>query len=182
MTTERQQTIERLGSMISKIRIAMLTTLTDDGAFRSRPITTHGARFDGDLWFFTRIDSAKLDELGQHRRVGVSYASPAENIYVSLSGTARISMDRAKARELWDPSYHSWFPGGPTDPELALIKVVVELAEYWAAPTHTWPLSAGFVVMSPDRRSDPRFHARIVLRSATEHRATTGDRDERDDT
>ena len=182
MTTERQQTIERLGSMISKIRIAMLTTLTDDGAFRSRPITTHGARFDGDLWFFTRIESAKLDELEQHRRVGVSYASPAENIYVSLSGTARISMDRAKARELWDPSYHSWFPGGPTDPELALIKVVVELAEYWAAPTHTWPLSAGFVVMSPDRRSDPRFHARIVLRSATEHRATTGDRDERDDT
>ena len=104
MTTERKQTIERLGSMIRKIRIAMLTTLTDDGAFRSRPITTHGARFDGDLWFLTRIDSAKLDQLEQHRRVGVSYASPADNIYVSLSGTARISMDPAKARELWDPS------------------------------------------------------------------------------
>src|SRR5262245_34799711 len=103
MTTERQQTIERLGSMISTIRIAMLTTVTDDGAFRSRPITTHGARFDGDLWFFTRVDAAKLDQLGQHRRVGVSYASPADNIYVSLSGTARISMDPAKARELWDP-------------------------------------------------------------------------------
>jgi general stress protein 26 len=166
MTTERQQIIERLGEMIGKVRIAMLTTLTDDGEFRSRPITTHGARFDGDLWFLTRIDSAKVDELGQHRRVGVSYASPRDNIYVSLSGTARISMDGARARELWDPSYSTWFPGGPTDPELALIKVMVDVAEYWAAPTNTWPLSAGFVVMSPDRRSDPRFHARIVLRQA----------------
>jgi general stress protein 26 len=164
MTTEREQTIETLGAMMGKIRIAMLTTLTDDGQFRSRPITTHGARFDGDLWFLTRVDSGKLDELEQHHRVGLSYASPAENIYVSLSGTARISMDRAKARELWDPSYDAWFPGGPSDPTLALIKVVVELAEYWAAPAHTWPLSAGFVDMSAEHRNDPRFHARIVLR------------------
>jgi hypothetical protein len=26
-----------------------------------------------------------------------------------------------------------------------------------------WPLSAGFVVMSPDHRDNPEFHARIVL-------------------
>jgi hypothetical protein len=45
----------------------------------------------------------------------------------------------------------------------ALIKVTVELAEYWAAPALTWPLSAGFVVMAPEQRDDPRFHARIVL-------------------
>ena len=164
MTTEHGQTIERLATIIRKIRIAMLTTLTDDGAFRSRPITTHGARFDGDLWFLTRVDAAKLDELEQHPRVGVSYASPTDNTYVSLSGTARISLDRAKARELWDPSYAMWFPGGPTDPELALVKITIELAEYWAAPAHTWPLSAGFVVMSPEHRNDPAFHARVVLR------------------
>jgi general stress protein 26 len=166
MTAEREQTIETLGAMIGKIRIAMLTTLTEDGQFRSRPIITHGARFDGDLWFLTRVDSAKLDDLEQHCRVGISYASPADNAYVSLSGTARISMDRAKARELWDPGYDAWFPGGPADPALALVKVVVELAEYWAAPAHTWPLSAGFVVMSAEHRNDPRFHARIVLRRA----------------
>jgi general stress protein 26 len=50
----------------------MSTTLTDERVFRSRPITTHGARFDGDLWFLTRIDSAKLDQLEQHRRVGLT--------------------------------------------------------------------------------------------------------------
>lgn len=162
-TTERDQAVWKLAELIGKIRIAMLTTLTEEGAFRSRPITTHGARFDGDLWFLTRVDSSKVEEVRQRRRVGLTYAKPNENIYVSLSGTAQVLVDKRKAEELWDPSYHAWFPGGPSDPDLALIRVTVELAEYWAAPALTWPLSAGFVVMAPAQRDDPRFHARIVL-------------------
>jgi general stress protein 26 len=161
--TERDAAIEKLAELIHQIRIAMLTTLTEQGAFQSRPITTHGARFDGDLWFLTHVDSGKLGQVRQHRRVGLTYASPTNNTYVALSGTAEVVVDRAKAEELWDPSYQAWFPGGPSDPDLALIKVTVERAEYWAAPALTWPLSAGFVVMAADQRDDPRFHARIVL-------------------
>jgi hypothetical protein len=99
----------------------------------------------------------------QHRLVGLTYATPTDNTYVSLSGTAQVVVDQAKAEALRDPSYQAWFPGGPSDPDLALIKVTVELAEYWAAPALTWPLSAGSVVMAPDQRDDPRFHATIVL-------------------
>ncbi len=161
--TDRDTAIEKLAELIHQIRIAMLTTLTNEGAFRSRPITTHGARFDGDLWFLTRVDSAKLDQVRQHRRVGLTYATPTDNTYISLSGTAQVVVDQAKAEELWDPSYQVWFPGGSSDPDLALIKVTVELAEYWAAPALTWPLSAGFVVTAPDQRDDPQFHARVVL-------------------
>jgi general stress protein 26 len=161
--TEREQAVGTLSALIRRTRIAMLTTLTEEGAFQSRPITTHGARFDGDLWFLTRVDSAKLDQVRHHRRVGLTYARPTDNTYISLSGTAQVVVDRAKADELWDASYQAWLPGGPSDPDLTLIKVTVELAEYWAAPALTWPLSAGFVVMAPDQRDDPRFHARIVL-------------------
>jgi general stress protein 26 len=159
--TERQQAIRTLADLIGQIRIAMLTTLTAEGAFRSRPITTHGARFDGDLWFFTRLGSAKLEEMRQHRRIGLTFVRPDDNTYVSLSGTARVLVDSVKAEQLWEPSYQAWFPGGPNDPELALVNVAVDLAEYWAAPAMTWPLSAGFVVM--EQREDPRYHARIVL-------------------
>ncbi len=161
--TERDQAVRKLAELIGKTRIAMLTTLTEAGAFRSRPVTTHGARFDGDLWFLTRLDSSKLEEVRQHHRAGLTYAKPNDNIYVSISGTAQILVDQSKAKKLWDPGYQTWFPGGPSDPDLALIKVTVELAEYWAAPALTWPLSAGFVVMAPGQRDDPRFHARIVL-------------------
>jgi general stress protein 26 len=161
--TVRDQAIGKLTELIGQIRIAMLTTLTEEGAFRSRPITTHGARFDGDLWFLTRIDSGKLDQVRQHRRVGLTYTRLTDNTYVALSGTAQVIVDQGKAEQLWDPSYQAWFPGGPSDPDLALIKVTVDLAEYWAAPALTWPLSAGFVIMAPDKRDDPQFHARIAL-------------------
>ena len=159
----RDQAIRTVAEIIGRIRIAMLTTLTADGAFRSRPITTHGARFDGDLWFLTRMGSAKIEEVRQHRRVGLTYARSEDNSYVALTGTAEVVVDAKKAEELWDPSYRAWFPEGPNDPDLALIKVSVEMAEYWSAPALTWPLSAGFVVMAPEHRDDPQFHARIVL-------------------
>jgi len=138
--TERQQAIRTLADLIGQIRIAMLTTVTPEGGFRSRPLTTHGARFDGDLWFLTRLGSPKLEEMRQHHRVGLTYVRSDDNTYVSLSGTARILVDPGKAEELWDPSYQGWFPGGPTDPDLALINVTVDLAEYWTAPALTWPL------------------------------------------
>jgi hypothetical protein len=109
------------------------------------------------------MGSSKVEDVGQDRRVGLTYSRPSDNIYVSPFGTARILVDRAKAMDLWDPSYETWFPGGPSDPDLALVHVRVERAEYWAAPALTWPLSAGFVVMSPDHRDNPEFHARIVL-------------------
>ena len=89
----RDQAIRTVAEIIGRIRIAMLTTLTGDGAFRSRPITTHGARFDGDLWFLTRMGSAKIEEVRQHRRVGLTYARSEDNSYVALTGTAEVVVD-----------------------------------------------------------------------------------------
>ena len=161
--SDQEKAVTLLAALIAKIKIAMLTTVTDEGVLQSRPITTQGVRFDGDLWFFTRIGSSKVENLRQDRRVGLTYSSPSDNAYVALFGTARVVTDRRKSAELWDPSYGEWFPGGPHDPDLALIHVSVERAEYWVAPALTWPLSAGFVVMAPEYRDDPELHARIVL-------------------
>ena len=163
--TDRDEAIRMLAELIRRIRVAMLTTIIEGGALRSRPITTHGARFDGDLWFLTHMGSTKVDEVRQDCRVGLTYSRVDQNMYVSISGVATLVSDPRKAEELWDPSYLDWFPGGPIDPRLAVIRVKVERAEYWAAPASTWPLSAGFLVMAPEQRDDPRFHATIVLDS-----------------
>ena len=39
--------------------------------------------------------------------------------------------DPAKARELWSPFLKAWFPQGLDDPDLVLIRVEVESAEFW---------------------------------------------------
>src|SRR3978361_2088143 len=122
MNPHRNDDIKKLAELIKDIRIAMLPTADSDGSLRSRPMATQTQAFDGDLWFFTREHSGKVDEVNREHQVNVSYAAPSDNRYVSVSGTGRIVTDRAKIKELWSPVLKAWFPKGIDDPEIALLK------------------------------------------------------------
>ncbi len=129
--TTNQAAIEKLRELINDIDIAMLTTVEADGTLRSRPMGTQKAEFDGDLWFLTRVDTPKVDEIQRESRVNVSYAKPDKNRYVSVSGTAVLVNDKARIDAFWEPIYKAFFPEGKDDPRLRLLKVRVEKAEYW---------------------------------------------------
>ncbi|MBD0325974.1 MAG: pyridoxamine 5'-phosphate oxidase family protein, partial [Pyrinomonadaceae bacterium] len=116
-----------------------------DGTLRSRPMSTQQVEFDGDLWFFTRASAPKVDEVRRDERVNVSYAKPEDQRYVSISGTAQIVRDRRKIEELWKPELKAWFPKGLEDPDIALLKINVEQAEYWDSPSSTMAHIFGFV-------------------------------------
>jgi general stress protein 26 len=126
-----EEQLEKLRDLTKDIKICMLTTVEPDGTLRSRPMQTQETEPDGDLWFFTPADSAKVDETAADPRVNLSYASGDRQRYVSVSGRARVLRDPAKAKELWNPILKAWFPKGLEDPNLALLKVTVEQAEYW---------------------------------------------------
>ena len=124
---------DKLWSMMSSAKIAMLTT-EDDGHLRARPMAASQREFDGTLWFFTREHSAKVEEVRSEHRVGVTYADPDAQNYVSLSGTATLVRDRAILDAHWSEILTTWFPDGKDDPDLALLRVDVTAAEYWDAP------------------------------------------------
>src|SRR5688572_26032839 len=126
--------LEKLADLIEESRIAMLTTVEPDGTLRSRPLATLQLDANGALWFFTAASSPKIDEIEQHRRVNLSYVNAEDHDYVSISGIAQTVRDRAKMRELWTPWVKPWFPRGLDDPDLVLLKVSIERAEYWDAP------------------------------------------------
>ncbi|WP_282294677.1 pyridoxamine 5'-phosphate oxidase family protein [Stenotrophomonas sp. PS02289] len=126
--------IEQLAELIRDVDIAMFTTTGVDGRLYSRPLGTQQVAFDGDLWFATSADSPKVAEISLNPQVNVAYASPSKNTYVSVAGTARIVDDRAKVEELWSPAMKLFFPGGKDDPNLRLIHVRAESAEYWDGP------------------------------------------------
>lgn len=130
MENTREEAIARLRDLIKDIDFAMLTTI-DDGVLRSRPMSTQEFEFDGDLWFFTDRKTHKAEEIGQDNRVNVSYAAPAKYIFVSVSGAASLVKDQQRIDEYWRPSHKLWFPKGKDDPDLVLLKVEVEQAEYW---------------------------------------------------
>ena len=63
--------------------------------------------------------------------VNVVYADPSADRYVSISGTAALVEDHAKKQQLWSRLAAAWFPGGATDPDLALVRVKITHASYW---------------------------------------------------
>jgi general stress protein 26/nucleotide-binding universal stress UspA family protein len=128
---KRDDDMMRLEELIAGFRIAMLTTMTEDGHLHSRPMIAHAASFDGDLWFFTHAHTHKAEDVDRYHQVNVSYADPDRGRYVSISGKALLVQDRRKMEELWDPVYEDWFSQGLADRDLALLRVSVEGAEYW---------------------------------------------------
>lgn len=133
--TQSTPEMNRLAELVKEARFGMLTTEEPDGSLRSRPLATLQMDSDGQLWFFTSLSSAKVDEIAQHRQVNVSYCNLREQDYVSISGTAEIVQDRQKMRDLWTAWVEPWFPNGVEDPDLGLLKVTVDYAEYWDSPS-----------------------------------------------
>lgn len=137
-TKNQDERIEKVADLIEDIRIAFLTTIAADGTLHSRPMATQRDRFDGTLYFFTGADSEKVRETDREQRVAVTFADPSSNTYVALTGTAHVLRDKAKAEQLWHPFLKTWFPQGLDDPNLALLHVHVEHAEYWDTPSSTF--------------------------------------------
>lgn len=143
---EHRESVEKVRELIDDIKVAMLTTTDSNGALQSRPMYTQQTEFDGDLWFATSNSSTLVAELRQNPAVLVQYANPESQRFVVISGDAVISRDQAKIDELWNPSLKMWFKGGPTDPDLTLVRISSQRADFWdspAAPVRWFQFLAG---------------------------------------
>ncbi|HEV7213423.1 MAG TPA: pyridoxamine 5'-phosphate oxidase family protein [Blastococcus sp.] len=129
MSTDETRTVSEL---LKDQRFGMLTTTDPDGTLISRPMTMQEVEFDGDLWFFAARDSRKIAHLAGSPQVNVAVGSSSS--WVSLTGTGVVVTDAAKKRELWNSVVGAWFPDGPDDDGVVLLKVEAESAEYWDSP------------------------------------------------
>ena len=130
MTTDQ----DRLWDAIEHMRTGMLTTQAPTG-LESRPMSAHVDRDAGAIWFITRIDSEKAHEIADNTDVNVAFGDAHGNSWVSLTGTARVVRDAAKAKELWSPFAEAWMPEGPTAPTTALIEVNPTHGTLWDGPS-----------------------------------------------
>jgi general stress protein 26 len=124
----------KLNELIRSIQIALFTTVDREGNFHTRPLQTMQVEPEGGLWFFTDWSSPKVDELQHDARVSLGYADPPNNTYIAISGTGKLLRDPNKAHQLWSMEQLAYYPAGPEDSRLALLRVQIERAEYWIAP------------------------------------------------
>jgi general stress protein 26 len=124
--------------LIRDIKFAMFTAHASDGRMHSRPMTTQNRSDDraNVLWFFMSRSGEPMLDIARDANVNVAYADPGSDAYVSVAGSARLVDDIARKKALWNTGAQAWFPGGATDPDVALVAVTIEHVEYWDVDTN----------------------------------------------
>jgi general stress protein 26 len=129
--------LEKFYSLIEEIKVAMMTTRRPDGHLESRAMANQKRASGADLWFVTAEDGGKLRDLQHDPHVNLAYFKPGSYEWVSASGIAAVSRDRAKIRELYESDWKAWFGaegdprhGTPDDPRMVLIGVDVHAAVF----------------------------------------------------
>lgn len=124
---------DKLWALIKDMKFGMFTHRHANGELHAHPLTTQNRSLDetGMLYFFV----SRATELGQRVQadgnVCVNYGDASKDTWVSVSGTASVSEDRALKERLYSPMVKAWFPGGLDDPNLELVQVKIKHAEYW---------------------------------------------------
>jgi general stress protein 26 len=129
MTADETRKVAEL--LISE-RFGLFTTTAPDGTLISRPMAMQEVEFDGDLWFFADRNSRKVAHIRTNPQVNV--ATSGSSSWVSLTGHAVVVDQLEKKRELWNEVVEAWFPNGPEDPDVVLLRVEAASAEYWDSP------------------------------------------------
>jgi general stress protein 26 len=122
--------LDRVWEIMEDISVCMVTTHAA-GTMRSRPMHAIPDRDDGSIYFITDTRGAKDDEIAAAPDLCLAFADIGDNTYLSITGRAETIRDPAKAEELWSTEAQAWWPRGPRDPAVRVLRVVPEQAEYW---------------------------------------------------
>lgn len=132
MTNDNARDTERAWELMKKIGFAMLVT-RDGDRLRARPMSAHLERENNAIYFLTDARRHKDDEIARNPGVNLSFADASAQKYVSLTGTAVVSNDRAKIKELFSTPAKAWWESAD-DPNIRVLKVTPDDAEYWDSP------------------------------------------------
>ena len=129
--------LEKFYEMVEDLNTAMMTTRRSDGHLHSRAMANQKRAGGADLWFVAAEGSAKVADLENDPHLNLSYYRNSNREWVSVSGTATLSRDRARIQELYQPDWKLWFSkegdsrhGTADDPRMVLIGVTVHAAEF----------------------------------------------------
>jgi general stress protein 26 len=100
------------------------------GRLKSRPMSAQQIDEDGNIWFLSDKNSDKNREIKIDNKVDLIF-NGGNDKFLSIHGTAEISFDKEKIKELWQPIVKIWFKQGVDDPNISVIKVSYVDGYYW---------------------------------------------------
>ena len=130
MAEKNESHIDCVWEVIAKAGICMMVTRFA-GGLRARPLEARPERDTETIWFLTDVRGLKDDEIEANPNVCLTFVYAKEKVYLSITGKAFVSRDPERAKALWNEEQQVWWPGGPEDPNLLVMKIEPERAEMW---------------------------------------------------
>ena len=107
------------------------TAVSAGGSGATRPMSVREVDDEGNLWFLSANDSHKNREIAERPDVRLFFQGSEHAGFLTLTGTATISTDRRRIKDLWTRLAKVWFTEGEDDPRITVIKVVPTGGWYW---------------------------------------------------
>jgi general stress protein 26 len=123
--------LEAVAARMRDLDICILSTRAD-GRLEARPMSNNGqVEWDGDTWFFANRDSAKVQQIEADPAVSLGYVATERGTWIAIEAEAEIVDDAAEKRERWFEDLERWFPEGPEDPGVVLIRAAATRVRAW---------------------------------------------------
>ena len=131
-----QEAVSRVWDIIEQADVGMLTTHFG-GGLRARPLEPRPDREEGVICFVVDVRGAKDDEIERAPEVCLVLIDHKDKAYLSVSGRAAVTRDEAKAKAIWKKTDNVWWPDGPDDPNVRVLRLIPERAELWDGPSNS---------------------------------------------
>ena len=126
---------DRFWQVLDSSEVVLFITSGAEGFPRARPMIL--VERDGStLWFVTSACSRKVAEIGKDPRVTVLAFDRGDFNQVSLSGRGEVKSDPATRERLWQEIWREEWPGGPSDSDYLLLRVVADRGAYYFADSN----------------------------------------------
>ncbi len=123
---------DRAWELAEKINICMFVTW-DGERQRARPLAANVIREEHAIYFLVDVNGMKDDQIEKFPIVTMAFADTSAYKFVSITGEAVVTNDRAKIAELWTPDNKAFWDS-KDDPDIRLITVKPDDAEVWDSP------------------------------------------------
>jgi general stress protein 26 len=128
-----EQHEDRVWELLETAGAGMLTTQFGQG-LRARPVEPRPDRDAHAIYFVTDVRGLKDDEIEAAPDVGFTLVNAKEKAYLSITARASVLRDPLLAAKHWKSTDDVWWPGGPEDENVRVLKLEPVRAELWDGP------------------------------------------------
>jgi general stress protein 26 len=129
---EKKEGVLKLQKLVDDAKFCFFCTdLNNENGTTSTIMTAQKVDEEGNIWFFSGIDSDRNRDIKLNKNVQLYFSNPEKNAYLAVNSQAEIVTDKLKMKELWNPILKIWFKDGIEDANISLIKASTNTAYYW---------------------------------------------------